>query len=382
MIDETFMRRALQLAHKGCYTVSPNPRVGCVIVKSSPSDPHPHIIAEGYHMRKGEEHAERVALHQCQENPAGATMYVTLEPCCHHGMTPPCTEAILEAGIQRVVIASPDPFSQVGGRGISFLREKGLTVDVGVLEAEARYENRFFFHRHETGLPWVVLKSAVSLDGKCATATGHSQWITSETARAHVHQTRAEMDAILCGIGTVLADDPILTARPDNLTAEQFNPPTRIILDPLLKIPLNARILQTIQESPVWIVCSPKSDKHRQKELTKRGVKLLEVTEPELKFDLLDVLRKLAQENILSVFIEGGPQVHTAFLESHLVNELMIYIAPKLIGGSHSPSFYQGSGCKTMDEALTLQRIEHKILDNDILIQGILCERISQKITD
>ncbi len=377
--DADLMRRALELAHQGRFTVSPNPRVGCVIAKFNPTpDSPPIILGEGYHQRKGLPHAEREALSSCLENPSEATMYVTLEPCCHHGTTPPCTDAILEAGIKRVVVATLDPFPQVAGKGVDILRKQGVEVLVGLLEDEARYENRFFIHRHQTNLPWIILKTAMSLDGKCATSTGLSKWITAETARAHVHDVRAEVDAILTGIGTITADDPSLTSRPLNLSRDTYLPTTRIILDPRLSIPSNARVLQTIDETPVWIFCHQIKDEEKHKTLSAMGAEVFQVNGDAHHLVLDQVLTILAEKNILGVLIEGGPTIHTAFLEKRLVNELMIYIAPKLIGGNLAPTFYMGQGVATMNDAPILEKVERHLLGDDTLIQGILSWRLKR----
>lgn len=375
--DADLMRRALELAHQGRFTVSPNPRVGCVIAKFNPaSDSPPAILGEGYHHRKGLPHAEREALSSCQEDPSQASMYVTLEPCCHHGATPPCTDAILEAGIKRVVVATLDPFPQVAGEGVDILRHHGVEVHVGLLEGEARYQNRFFMHRHQTNLPWIILKTAMSLDGKCATSTGLSQWITGETARAHVHDVRAEVDAILAGIGTITTDDPTLTSRPLNLPRGAYLPTIRVILDPGLSIPSNARVLQTIDEAPVWIFCHQINNEEKRKTLNTMGAQVFQVNGDTHQLVLDDVLTILAEKNVLSVLIEGGPTIHTAFLEKRLVNELMIYIAPKLIGGNHAPTFYMGEGVATMNDTPILEKVERHLLGDDTLIQGILSWRL------
>ena len=372
------MRRALDLAHEGRFTVSPNPRVGCVIAKPF-EDSHRlsyRIIGEGFHFKRGEPHAERVALRNCREDSRGAVLFVNLEPCGHTGLTPPCTDTIVEAGIRRVVAATLDPFPQVAGKGVAILREKGIQVDVGLLEADARYENRFFFHRHERGLPWVLLKAACSLDGKMATGTGDSKWITGEIARAHVQEIRAEADAILVGVGTVMLDDPRLTARfPLPYPCEKTRP-VRVILDPAGAIPLTSRILCDGEANPVWILGGDKFPESAQKQYLEKGARVFRVSGDELRLDLSEALQLLARENILSVLVEGGPRLHTSFLESGLVNELLIYIAPILIGGSRAPTFYMGQGVDTMSQAGRLERVERLLLGEDTLIRGILRRRL------
>ncbi|MBD3265764.1 bifunctional diaminohydroxyphosphoribosylaminopyrimidine deaminase/5-amino-6-(5-phosphoribosylamino)uracil reductase RibD, partial [bacterium] len=285
-----FMRRALALAGKGRFSVWPNPRVGCVITQPGTSaEADSRIIGEGYHSKKGEPHAERMALASCAESPRGGTMYVTLEPCCHHGATPPCTEAILEAGIQQVFIAIRDPFPQVNGKGVEILRKQGIQVDVGLLEEEAWYENRFFFHRHQQGTPWVLLKTAITLDGKCATASGHSKWITSEAARAHVHKIRGEMDAIAIGIGTLKADDSLLTARIPEAETALFVPPVRIVLDPFLDLPLRSKMLASVEQAPVWVFCAKTAPNANQKQIESAGANVIPVSGTGPRLDLKEI---------------------------------------------------------------------------------------------
>lgn len=367
------MKRALALAGKGRFTVWPNPRVGCVIVKSpSGLSGVPKIIGEGFHLRKGEPHAERNALASCTEDPQGSTLYVTLEPCCHTGATPPCTEAILQAGIKRVVAAIADPFPSVNGKGFDILRQHGIQTETGLLEDEAWYENRFFFHRHVKGVPWVILKTAMTLDGKSATSYGHSQWITGEEARSHVHTLRAEMTAILAGIGTVLTDDPLLTARPKGISQHELIPPVRVILDPMLRIGFDCKILRSLDFSPVWIFCSPLADTSKKAELENLGVNVIIAEGSRNCVNLDEVLCYLGNKNILGLLIEGGPTIHTAFLEANLVNEVFAYIAPILAGGKESPTFYMGQGVVTMNKAVRLERVERLFLGQDTLIHGII----------
>lgn len=366
------MRRALRLAHLGRFTTSPNPRVGCVIVRPSLTDPSTaRIIGEGYHRQKGMPHAERNALAICDEDPKGATLYVTLEPCCHHGATPPCTDAILEAGIARVAAAILDPFPAMQGKGVEILRAQGVQVDVGLCEEDAWFENRFFFHYQTRKLPWVILKAAMSLDGKLATHTGHSRWITGEEARAHVHETRAEVDAILAGIGTVEADNPQFTARTNKAPAG-FTQPTRVILDPQLRIPRDCQLIRTIDQAPLWIFCHRSAPEYAIEELRFLRAAVTPVEGSRSSLDLKEILQTLAASGIQSLMVEGGPRIHTAFLESNLVNELMVYIAPKIIGGKDAPTFFMGQGVESMDQAGLLERIEPIQLGSDMLIRGII----------
>lgn len=371
------MSRALELADEGRYLTAPNPQVGCVVVRPpSDSTPEYQIVGEGAHRVFGGPHAERDALTRCQDSAAGCTLYVTLEPCSHQGKTPPCTEAIIEAGIARVVAATLDPFPANQGKGIAQLRAAGIQFEVGLFEEEARFQNRFFFHRHETGMPWVILKAAVSLDGKCATASRQSQWITSELAREDVHRGRAEVDAVLCGIGTVMHDNPQLTARPKDLPEATFRQPTRIVLDPLLEIPPASALLRHLAESPTWLFCSEQASTAILEKLQVDGVRVTPVAGDGQRLDLREVLRHIAEAGCLSVWLEGGPFLHTAFLEAELVNEVRIYVAPKLIGGGEAPTFYMGEGKATMSEINELDRLNRQFLGNDTLISGILRWRL------
>ncbi len=364
------MRRVLALAENGKYTVSPNPRVGCVITKDFPHSGT--IIAEGYHRRKGEPHAERAALRQCNDSPKGGTLYVNLEPCCHQGATPPCTQAVIEAGIKRVVISTLDPFPQVSGKGVEELRSHGIQVDVGLLKDDAWHLNRFFFHRHTTNLPWVMLKAAVSLDGKMASASGDSKWITSEESRRHVHQLRAEYDAILVGANTVKQDDPSLTVRLDELPVDTFKAPTRVVLNRRASIDLESKLVVSAADVPVCVFVSEDAPQQNMDALMKAGVQVVPVDEAANGLNLVSVLEQLARRNILSVMVEGGPAVHTAFLEAELVNELCIYTAPLLIGGKEAPSFFMGKGNHDMKTVNRLTHVKRIDFGEDSLINGIL----------
>lgn len=364
------MRRVLDLAEQGKFTVSPNPRVGCVITKSHSNETK--IIGEGYHQRRGELHAERVALHQCKDDPAGGTMYVNLEPCCHHGATPPCTDAVIEAGIQRVVISTLDPFEQVSGKGVELLRQRGIQVDVGLLADEAEHINRFFFHSCRTGLPWVMLKAAVSLDGKMATSTGDSKWITGEDARKHVHELRAEYDAILVGANTARVDDPSLTVRLEEFSEHTYKPTIRIVLDKNASVSVDSKLVQSANDTPVWDFVGENARAENVKLLRDKGVEVIPVSIHEGQLNLLDILKELSSKNILSLMVEGGAAVHTSFLEAGLVNEVNIYTAPVLIGGTASPSLLMGKGKDRIEIAERLTNITRHNFGSDILTNGII----------
>ena len=314
------MRRALELAQGGRGRVSPNPLVGAVVVRDG------EVIGEGFHAELGGLHAERAALEDCRqrgEDPAGATMYVTLEPCAHEGRQPPCADAILEAGIARVVIASEDPSEKAAGRGPGILRDGGVEVALAAGEeaAAARLLNQPFRKHARTGLPLVVLKLAMSLDGQTSTAPGASPWISGEQSRQLVHRWRAESDAIAVGIGTVLADDPLLTARIDG--ARQ---PLRVVFDSQARLPLDSQLLQTLDQSPVLVLTTPGAPKERLSDLEGAGAETL------IAADVESALRELGRRNITSLFLEGGPTLASSFLSSDQIDESRTFIAPMLLG--------------------------------------------------
>lgn len=317
--DHRFMARALQLAERGLFTTMPNPRVGCVIVKDS------EIVGEGWHERTGEAHAEVNALNAAGDHAKDATLYVTLEPCCHSGRTPPCTDAVIAAGAKRVVSAMTDPNPKVAGQGMSQLESSGIEIAKGCCEAEANTLNLGFIKRMQTGLPWVRIKSAASLDGKTAMASGESKWITGEAARADVAQWRARSCAILTGINTVLADDSRLTARVEGLKRQ----PLRVVLDSQLRISENARLLN--EPGEVLVVTTMK-DVSQHKKLERTGAEVLVVEERSGKIDLSNLLVKLGHRKINEVLVESGAQLAGAFAEQGLVDEFVIYLAPRLLG--------------------------------------------------
>ena len=327
--DFYWMNRALELAKLGAGKVSPNPLVGAVIVKNN------RVIGEGYHAQYGGPHAEIAALESCSEDPKGSTLYVTLEPCCHYGKTPPCTKAILKAGIANVVVGIKDPNPLVSGKGIAILRNEGLTVREGVLESSCHKLNEIFFHFIKTKKPYVILKSAMSLDGKIATRTGESKWITGETARAHGHATRGRVKAILVGIGTVLADDPLLTCRNRGTDTWLGNDPIRIVLDKHLQISTETQLVQTAKKIPLWVICAETPEKSdKQIKLEELGVVL--VTQPlqkDRQLDLNLLMDELAQRQIDSLLIEGGASISDAALRARRVNEMSFYRARIMSGG-------------------------------------------------
>lgn len=357
MTKYEYMQLAIDLAKKGIGHTSPNPLVGCVVVKDG------KIMTDGYHERYGEFHAERNALNHCEEDLAGADLYVTLEPCCHHGQTPPCTDIILERGIGRVYIGAMDPNPKVAGRGAQILRDHGITVETGILEQECLALNEVFFHYISTGIPYVAMKYAMTMDGKIATYTGDSKWVTGEVARRHVHELRKQYSAIMVGIGTVLVDDPMLNCR-----IEQGVDPVRVICDSRLRIPLESRIVQTAKVIPV-IVAYAEGDPAKEKALEEAGVALLRVDDRG-KVDFPELLRELGEKKIDSVLIEGGGTFHGTVLKSGMINRIYCYMAPKLIGGKEAKSPVEGDGFSYMREALEVTGTEIIKLGEDICITG------------
>ncbi len=361
--DMQYMHRAIALAKKGEGYVNPNPLVGAVIVDKG------KIIGEGYHTRYGRPHAEREAFLDCErrgEVPCGATLYVTLEPCCHHGMNPPCTEAIMQKGIQRVVVGSLDPNPLVAGKGIAILRKAGIQVDIGCLGRECDAINSIFFHYITTHTPYVIAKVAMTADGKIATCTGKSQWITSEEASRHVHVTRHRISAIMVGIGTVLADDPMLTCRLED--KEMYDSPYRIICDAELSIPFDSKIVKTAQEIPTYIATRD-SLSEKAKALEEVGVHCVEVPVESGRVDLSFLMRYLGEQlKIDSVLLEGGSMLHYSAFEAGIVNELQLYVAPKIFGGIEAKTAVTGIGVREPEEAYRLANPRVQAIGEDILI--------------
>jgi diaminohydroxyphosphoribosylaminopyrimidine deaminase/5-amino-6-(5-phosphoribosylamino)uracil reductase len=328
-VDQAHLRRALELAEGGRGRVSPNPLVGAVVVQRG------QVIGEGFHAELGGLHAERAALADCVargEDPAGATMYVTLEPCAHHGRQPPCVEAILAAGVGRVVIASEDPSEKAAGRGPGILRDGGVDVDLaaGAEAAAARRLNQPFRKHARTGLPLVTLKLAISLDGRTETAPDDSPWISGERSRALVHRWRAESDAIAAGIGTVLADDPLLTARPEDV--ENPRQPTRVIFDSGARLPVASQLLQTLDLSPVLVVASPGADPSRVSALEQAGAEILVTGGATPAERITAALTALGRRDVTSLFLEGGRTLASAFLACDQIDASRTFVAPVLLG--------------------------------------------------
>lgn len=360
---EEYMRRALELARKGEGHTSPNPMVGCVVVKDG------RIISEGYHEKYGEFHAERNALTRCTEDTAGADLYVTLEPCCHQGKTPPCTDIIIEKKIARVFVGSMDSNPLVAGKGVQILRDHGIYVETGILDAECRKLNEVFYHYIATKTPFVVMKYAMTLDGKIACATGDSKWVTGEIARTQVHRMRGRYRGIMVGIGTVLADDPMLNCR-----VEGDVDPVRIICDSNLHIPTESQIVKTASDIETIVACSQEAlESERKQEKIRRlkeaGIQIIG-TEGAHGVNLVELMKKLGGQNIDSILLEGGGTLNASALEDGIVNKVYAYIAGKLIGGMDARSPVEGMGIDRMADAITLQNMEIEKLGDDFCIVG------------
>lgn len=353
-----FMREALRVAAHAQGRTSPNPLVGAVVVRDG------KIISIGWHRAAGTPHAEVHALNMAGELARGATLYVTLEPCSHYGRTPPCVEAIINAGIDRVVAAMSDPNPKVAGRGFDRLRQAGIDVEVGVLENEARRLNEVFMKWITTGLPFVMMKTAMSLDGKIATSTGQSKWITSDAARKRVHQWRDEFDAIMVGIGTVLADNPYLTTRLDRPSRN----PIRIIVDSRARTPLDANVVIDRQSKTI-IAVSERASKENIDRLRAEGVEIITAGEGD-HVDLRRLMQELAAREITSVMLEGGGTLNFAMLRAGLVDKINAFIAPKVIGGRTALTAVEGEGFTQLDQAVELIDVETEMIGGDILIGG------------
>ena len=360
---EEYMRRALELARKGEGHTSPNPMVGCVVVKDG------RIISEGYHEKYGEFHAERNALTRCTEDTAGADLYVTLEPCCHQGKTPPCTDIIIEKKIARVFVGSMDSNPLVAGKGVQILRDHGIYVETGILDAECRKLNEVFYHYIATKTPFVVMKYAMTLDGKIACATGDSKWVTGEIARTQVHRMRGRYRGIMVGIGTVLADDPMLNCR-----VEGGVDPVRIICDSNLHIPTESQIVKTASDIETIVACSQEAlESERKQEKIRRlkeaGIQIIG-TEGAHGVNLVELMKMLGGQNIDSILLEGGGTLNASALEDGIVNKVYAYIAGKLIGGMDARSPVEGMEIDRMADAITLQNMEIEKLGDDFCIVG------------
>ena len=355
--DLAFMRRALALAQKGRGRVEPNPMVGAVVVKRG------RIVGEGYHRRFGGPHAEVNAIANAGKKARGSTVYVTLEPCDHFGKTPPCTELLISAGVERVVAAMTDPDEKVSGKGLRKLRRVGMDVQMGLLVDEARALNAPYLKLRTQGLPYVTAKWAMTLDGRIASLSGDSKWITGDKARRHVHQTRARSDAILVGIGTVLQDDPLLTCR-----LPRGRNPRRIILDRRARLPLDCRLVQTISEAEVIVATTSSAPARRLDQLAEAGCTILKVRSGHGKCSVPDLLRKLGKMQVTNLLVEGGTETLSSFFRAGQVDRVMAYLSPKVLGDGVPP--VAGLGLTKMSDALGLSDVSIQRFGPDLLITG------------
>lgn len=356
--DIKYMQLALRLAAQGRGQVAPNPMVGAVIVKDG------QIIGKGYHQKYGKPHAERNALAACTADPKGATIYVTLEPCCHHGKQPPCTDAIIAAGISRVVIGSPDPNPLVAGKGIVILQNHGIEVTTGVLTDECNQINKEFFHYIQTDTPYVTMKYAMTADGKIAAYTGNARWITGESARRHTHRERGFSGAIMVGVGTVLADDPLLTCR-----IEGGSNPLRIVCDTHLRTPLRSQIAQTAKEVPT-LIATCCTDEAQHLPYIEAGCQILTLPQTDGHVDLPTLIKHLGEQKISSLIIEGGAALNWSALSAGIVQRVQTYIAPKLLGGAAAKTPVGGLGFPDPNRAVKLINSVITRLGDDILIES------------
>lgn len=354
------MRRALELAARGTGQVSPSPLVGCVIV-----DERGEVAGEGFYLYEGITHAETLALEAAGERAQGGTAYVSLEPHAHHGRTPPCTDALLQAGIKRVVASIEDPNPQVSGQGFAHLRRAGVEVQTGLLAREASRQNEKYIHFMRERRPFVHLKLASSLDGRTATRTGDSRWITGEEARQLVHLLRHEYDAIMVGAGTALADDPLLT---DRSGLKRRRPLVRVLLDEALRVSPASQLVRTAREFPLVVFTSKRADKEKAKLLESCGVEV--VQDEEGGRNLLAVLERLAERSLQSLLVEGGANVAGTFLDSGLVNKITFFIAPMIIGGRDATPAVAGKGVERIADALRLREVETREIAGDMEITG------------
>lgn len=354
--DTEYMQQALRLAKRGLYTTDPNPRVGCVLVKSD------QVVGEGWHKRAGEAHAEIMALENASENARGATAYVTLEPCCHTGKTGPCTEALIKAGVSRVVAAMKDPNPEVSGKGLELLQQNNITTSSGLLQSQARELNPGFIKRMETGRPYVRLKMAMSLDGRTAMASGESQWISGEAARRDVQLYRARSSAILTGIGTVLADDPSMNVRlssNDLDTTGDVRQPMRVVLDSQLRFPANARICQSDGEVVV-ITCTDRS-------LEKTSAEIVRLQADGDLLNLDEVMIYLAGRGVNEVHVEAGPLLNGGLLRRKLIDEIIIYMAPHIMG-DNARGLFSLPEITMMQQRVSLDIVDIRSVGHDLRI--------------
>ena len=364
--EERWMKRAIRLAEKGRGRTSPNPLVGAILVKDGKA------IGEGYHAKAGEDHAEIIALREAGEKAKGSTLYINLEPCIHYGKTPPCAPEVIEAEVKRIFIGMEDPNPLVKGKGIATLKRAGLEVHVGILEKECQKLNEAFYKYIVKKEPFIILKIAATLDGKIATRSGDSKWISNEASRQIVHRFRDQVDGIVVGIGTILKDDPFLTAR-----IKKGRDPFRIILDSQLRIPEEAKVIEN-SPSKTIIATTEMAPKDKVERLEKKGVRILTLDSKEGRVDLRSCLSRLGEMGIMSLMVEGGSQVYGSFLDEGLIDKLLLFLSPKLIGDSQALGIFGGNGVGTLKEAVLLTDLKIKRSGGDILIEGYVKRSIEE----
>ncbi|WP_341479383.1 bifunctional diaminohydroxyphosphoribosylaminopyrimidine deaminase/5-amino-6-(5-phosphoribosylamino)uracil reductase RibD [Clostridium gasigenes] len=360
-MDENYMKLALELAKKGMGKVNPNPMVGAIIVKNG------KVIGEGYHEAFGQAHAEVNAFNSLIEDAAGSTIYVTLEPCSHYGKTPPCVDKIIENKISRVIVGAFDPNPVVSGKGVKNLRDVGIEVITGVLEDECTKINEVFMKYIVSKKPFVILKSAMSLDGKIATSKGESKWITGEKSRIEVHKLRNEVSAIMVGVNTIINDNPQLTCRLEN-----GRNPIRIVVDSTLRIPIESKVISDIDEAKTIIATTDKGSSDKILELTNAGVTVLIIKSKDGRVDLQELMIKLGNLNIDSILLEGGGILNFSALDQGIVDKIQIYISPKIIGGEKSKTPVGGNGIEILKDAFKIQGLTSRSVGEDILIEGYI----------
>jgi diaminohydroxyphosphoribosylaminopyrimidine deaminase/5-amino-6-(5-phosphoribosylamino)uracil reductase len=369
--DRLHLQRAVELAGRGLGAVKPNPVVGAVVARDG------EVLGEGWHERYGGAHAEVNAIEACGlADLKDATLYVSLEPCCHEGKTPPCTDAIIAAGIKRVVVASDDPTEKASGRGLGILRDEGVDVVLadGEVASAARLLNQAFRKHARVGRPWVLFKSAMTLDGKVATRTGDSQWISGERSRDLAHRWRASVEAVAVGIGTALADDPQLTARPSGMPAEPEDQPRRVVFDSLARLPISSQLVAHAEEVPLTVVVSRAAARADTDALEAAGVQVLVATGENEPARVRSALDQLGTEGITSILLEGGPHLAGAFLDAGEVDELRLFLAPMLLGGSAARDPLEGEGVQRIAEAVRALTMSCESIGEDLLISARLRE--------
>jgi diaminohydroxyphosphoribosylaminopyrimidine deaminase/5-amino-6-(5-phosphoribosylamino)uracil reductase len=364
--DVTHLARAIELAANGRGKVSPNPLVGAVVVRDG------KVLGEGFHAAYGQEHAERAALAACTADPRGATLYVSLEPCCHHGQTPPCTDAIIDAGISRVVVGSDDPTEKASGRGLGILRDEGIEVVIagGETAFRARLVNQAFRKHARTGRPHVLFKSAMTLDGKVATRTGDSKWISGEESRLLSHHWRAERDAVVVGIGTALADDPQLNARIPGVARQ----PRRVVFDSEGRLPLDSQLVRGAPELSLTVVVGRAASRLQTDALEAAGAEVIVATGENEPARVRSALDQLGAADVTSILLEGGPKLAGAFLDAGELDELRLFLAPVVVGGSNARDPLEGEGVERIAEATRALALDVERIGGDVLISARLRE--------